>query len=109
MVITGAMKPSDITGYDGPANVEAAARVAVHPQAKTLGTAILLVSIVIDLVCAERVPVNSALWFKCPVLGVLFVENDQIHAARYVYKADSNRIGAFHSTSGGPLGSVHNH
>jgi L-asparaginase len=74
IVVTGAMKPSDIIGYDGPSNVEAAARVAVNPHSKNL--------------------------------GVLFVENDTIHAARYVYKSDATLIGSFRSRCGGPLGFV---
>lgn len=73
VILTGAMKPSDVAGHDGPANVQSAALAALTPE--------------------------------CASLGVLVVENQTIHCARYVQKTDSQLIGGFRSFPG-PAGFV---
>jgi L-asparaginase len=46
---------------------------------------------------------GSALARSC---GVVVVFNDQIHAARNVYKTNTTRLDAFHSIDRGPVGAV---
>jgi L-asparaginase len=42
VVVTGAMRPSDMAGADGPANLTSAVRVAADPRARGRGTMLLM-------------------------------------------------------------------
>jgi L-asparaginase len=42
VIVTGAMRPSDMAGADGPANLTNAARAAVDPRARGRGTMVLM-------------------------------------------------------------------
>src|SRR5690348_11218360 len=42
VIVTGAMRPSDMAGADGPANLTSSARVAVDPRAQGRGTMVVM-------------------------------------------------------------------
>ena len=73
IVVTGSLKPADVSSYDGFANLEDAIRVL-------------------------QTPASSG-------KGVLVVMNENIHAARYVRKQDSQLLGSFVSHPG-PIGQI---
>jgi len=77
-VVTGAMLPADIEGYDGFNNIK------------------------------ESIMVLKSMKEEAPSLvsSLLVVMNNDIHAAQYVYKKDSQLIGAFSSAAAGVLGQI---
>lgn len=76
VVFTGAMRAPTMPGSDADANLLAAITTAVHPE----------------------LPRMTA--------GAVVVMNDQIHSAKWVRKAHTQRVDAFSSASRGDLGHV---
>ncbi|GLC53632.1 hypothetical protein PLESTB_000770800 [Pleodorina starrii] len=127
LVVTGAMKPYDIEGYDGRCNLQQAVQVknagrggTARPgralRARAGGTGLLheftplsavhcpLFAVRCSLF-AVRLLVQVAASPHAAQFGVLVTLNDDIHLARYVRKADSQLMGAFQSHPG-PVGQV---
>ena len=75
VVVTGAMRHSDLPSPDGPGNLLSAVQVAASGATAGMGTVVVL-----DYV---------------------------VHAARYVRKTNTTRLGTFVSEPAGPLGWVH--
>lgn len=74
VVLTAAMRAPDLPGSDARSNLLAAIRAAVDPDLARSGA------------------------------GAVVVMNDQIHSARWVHKAHTQRLDAFDSGDGGLLG-----
>ena len=76
MAVTGAAKPQHVEGFDGRANVLAAARTVLSPALQP--------------------------W----ALGTVVTMDDTVHAARYVRKADSALQAGMFQSHPGPLAQI---
>lgn len=83
VVVIGAMRNSSELSYDGPANVRAAVRVAIDPQARNQGVFVLLNETIHAASYATKVDTQAIETFQSPVFGPLgIVDKDRVFFAR---------------------------
>jgi L-asparaginase len=80
MVLTGAMRTASEPGWDGPANLWAAVRVAASPQARGLGALVVLNDQIHAARFVTKTDTLSPSTFQSPAFGPLGrVEGDRVH------------------------------
>ena len=71
VVVTGAMRPADTPGADGPANLVAGLAVAVHEPARVVGPLLVLDGLMHSARFATKVSAQSVGGFASPAAGPL--------------------------------------
>ena len=83
VIVTGAMRPSDMAGADGPANLTASARVAVDPEARGRGTVVVMDDRVFAARDVTKTNSTRVETFQAPERGPIAIvepEGVQFHA-----------------------------
>jgi L-asparaginase len=82
-VLVGAMRNASELSYDGPANLRAAARVAMDPSARSKGVMVVLNETIHAAAEATKSDTQAIETFTSPVYGALgIVDNDRVLFAR---------------------------
>jgi L-asparaginase len=80
VIVTGAMRPSDMAGADGPANLTSSARVAVDPDARGRGTVVVMDDRVFAARDVTKTNSTRVETFKAPERGpIAIVEPEGVH------------------------------
>ncbi len=78
-IVIGAMRNSSELSYDGPANVRAALRVAIEPEARGQGVFVLMNETIHAASYATKMDTQAIETFQSPVFGPLgFVDKDRV-------------------------------
>lgn len=77
IILTGAMKSSTELGSDGPGNLLNAIRVAIHPDAKQLGVAVVMNEEIHAAKYATKVHTSSVSAFESPLTGPVGIVTKQ--------------------------------
>jgi L-asparaginase len=76
VVFTGAMRTSSDLGWDGPANLSAAARVAADPESRGIGSVVVMSDRIFAGLDVTKVHTHALDAFESPGLGPLGVVDD---------------------------------
>jgi L-asparaginase type II len=77
VIVTGAMRPADGVGIDGPANLLHAVRVAAHPGARGRGTMLVMNDAILAARDATKANTVRPDAFEAPVRGALGVADPE--------------------------------
>src|SRR6185295_18392182 len=95
VIVTGAMRPADGVGIDGPANLMHAVRVAVSPASRGRGTMVLMNDEILAARDATKTNTTRPNAFTAPVRGDLGVADPE----RVVFNRPASRGPTFDITS----------
>jgi L-asparaginase len=76
VVFTGAMRTSSELGWDGPANLAAAVRVATSDAARGLGVFVVMADIILDALDVTKSHTHALASFHSPIAGPLGVVDE---------------------------------